>query len=155
LKYFTLVFILILSGCSIKNYEHSSSKLIIIKTQKLKFADLGYVKHSDNAVRLELFVAGSNVENMSINHLVCLNEGCFSKSRFNAEYLNASYPDSLLQNVILGHTIYNEKNLKHLDGGFEQAIENENVAIIYRVSASIIYFKDKKNRIIFKIKDIQ
>jgi len=150
-----LVFILILSGCSIKNYKHSSSKLIIIKTQKLKFADLGYVKHSDNAVRLELFVAGSNVENMSINHLVCLNEGCLSKSRFNAEYLNASYPDSLLQNVILGHTIYKEKNLKHLDGGFEQAIENENVAIIYRVSASIIYFKDKKNRIIFKIKDIQ
>jgi len=144
-----------LSGCSIKNYDHSSSKLIIVKTQKLKFADLGYVKHSDNAVRLELFVAGSNVENISINHLVCLNEGCLSKSRFNEEYLNASYPDSLLQNIILGHTIYDEKNLMKKDDGFEQVIENKNVEILYRVGASGIYFKDRKNRILFKIKDIK
>jgi len=155
LKYITLVLVLILSGCSIKNYEHSSSKLIIVKTQKLKFADLGYVKHSDNAVRLELFVAGSNVENISINHLICLNEGCLSKSRFNEEYLNASYPDSLLQNIILGHTIYNEKNLKKLDDGFKQTIHNKNVEILYRVGASGISFKDKKNRILFKIKDIK
>ena len=153
MKYLLLIFALFLSACSIKNYEHVQSKLIIIKSPKLKFADLGYLRNTKNAVELELFVAGKAIEKFSINHLVCVSEGCMSKSSFNEKYLNAAYPDDLLQNILLSKEIYDEKNKLKTDDGFEQNIENKNVSITYKVSAHSMQFKDRKNNIIFKIKD--
>ncbi|MDF1877216.1 hypothetical protein JHD47_05240 [Sulfurimonas sp. SAG-AH-194-L11] len=149
------ILLFFLSACSIKNYTHSASKLIIIKTAKLKFADLGYIKHTNDAIRLELFVAGNNMQNIEINNLICLNEGCMVKSSFNSEYLSQNYPDTILQNIVLGHTIYDKKNFQKTADGFEQKIQNIDVNIYYKVSANEIYFKDKKNKILFKIKDIK
>ncbi|MDQ7042865.1 MAG: hypothetical protein Q9M34_04970 [Sulfurimonas sp.] len=155
MKLILLLLMMFLSACSIKNYEHSNSKLFIIKTDKLKFADLGYLKHSDDSLRLELFVAGNNIQNIEINHLICLNEGCMSKSSFNSEYLSQNYPDTILQNIFLGNTIYDNENFQKTTDGFEQKIQNKYVNILYKVSADEIYFKDKKNKILFKIKDIK
>ncbi|MDF1884172.1 hypothetical protein JHD49_09490 [Sulfurimonas sp. SAG-AH-194-C21] len=155
MKYILIGLLFLLSACSIKNYPHSASKLIIIKTAKLKFSDLGYVKNSGDSVRLELFVAGQNIQNIEINHLICLNEGCMVKSSFNSEYLSENYPDTILQNIVLGQAIYNKKNFAKTLDGFEQKIQNEYVDILYKVSLNEIYFKDKKNKILFKIKDIK
>ncbi len=153
MKYILLIFTLLFSACSIKNYEHTESKIIIIKSPKIKFADLGYIRNSDKAVELELFVAGKVIEKISVNHLVCVSDGCMSKSGFNKDYLNAAYPETILQNILLGHEIYNAKNRVKTQDGFEQNIENENVNITYRVSSNAVFFKDRKNKIIFKIKD--
>ena len=153
MKYILLTFILLFSACSIKNYDHVQSKLIIIKSPKIKFADLGYIRNSDKAVELELFVAGKVIEKFSVNHLICVSDGCMSKSGFNEDYLNAAYPDTILQNILLGHEIYNGQNRVKTEDGFEQKIEDENVNIVYRVNSNTIFFKDRKNRIIFKIKD--
>jgi len=155
MKYILLVFTLFFSACSIKNYEHVQSKLIIIKSPKLKFADLGYLRNTKRAVELELFVAGKAIEKFSINHLVCIDKGCMSKSSFNEEYLNAAYPDDLLQNILLGYEIYDAKNRVNTLDGFEQNIEDENVNILYKISINTVYFKDTKNKILFKIKDIK
>ena len=146
---------LFFSACSIKNYEHSESKVISIKTPKLKFSDLGYLKRSDEAVRLELFVAGRNVQNITINHLICVDDGCMRKSSFNREFLHPSYPDDMLQNIILGREIYDAKNLVKKSDGFEQSVKTKDIEIRYRVTSKEIYFKDKKNHILFKIKDIE
>lgn len=143
-----------MSACSIKNYEHSEAKVIIIKTPKLKFSDLGYLKKSGDAVKIELFVAGKMVDSLSINHLVCVNEGCMSKEHFNKEYLQASYPDDLLQDIMLGYPIYDAKNIVKTKSGFSQEIQTQDVNIKYRVDAKQIYFKDRKNHILFKIKEI-
>lgn len=152
---FVIFFILFLSACSIKNYEHTSSKIIIIKSPKIKFADLGYIRNSDRAIELELFVAGRAVKKIEINHLICVDEGCMSRESFNSEYLHKSYPDELLQNIFLGLEIYSgEGKVKNSDG-FEQNILREDLEIIYRVTSSTIFFKDRKNRIIFKIKDTE
>lgn len=137
-----------------KNYEHVKSKIIIMKTQKLKFSDLAYIKNSANSIELELFVAGRVVKRIDINNLICVDEGCMRKSSFNKEYLSSSYPDMLFQNIVLGKKIYNGKNLLYINGGFEQHIESEDVDIKYIVNSKEIYFKDKKNSILFKIKDI-
>jgi len=153
MKYILLTFLLLFSACSIKNYDHVQSKLIIIKSPKIKFADLGYIRNSDKAVELELFVAGKVIERISVNHLICVSDGCMSKSGFNEDYLNAAYPETILQNIFLGHQIYDGKNRVKTQDGFEQNIEGENVNIMYRVSSSTIFFKDRKNAIIFKIKD--
>ena len=155
IKSIFLVSLLFLSACSIKNYEQTESKLIIIKSPKIKFADLGYIRNSDKAVELELFVAGKVIEKISVNHLICVSDGCMSKSGFNEDYLNRAYPDEILQNILLGHEIYDGKNRVKTDDGFEQNIKDESVDILYRISTNTIFFKDRKNKIIFKIKDIK
>ena len=150
-----LVFTLLFSACSIKNYEQTQSKIIIIKTPKLKFADLGYLRNSGDAIELELFVAGKSIEKFTINHLVCVNVGCMSKSGFNEEYLNAAYPDDLLQNILLGREIYAGEGSLRTEDGFVQQIKTKSVDIKYVVESKTIFFKDRKNRIIFKIKDVK
>lgn len=155
MKYLLLIFILIFGACSTKNYETTKTKLIVIKSPKIKFSDLGYVRHNDNDIELELFMAGKSIQKISINHLVCTNDGCMSKNGFNQEYLNENYPDDILQNILLAKPIYNEQNLEKTDTGFEQHISSLHVEISYKVSQNQIFFKDRKNNIIFKIKDTQ
>ncbi|MCD6433124.1 MAG: hypothetical protein J7L21_03705 [Sulfurimonas sp.] len=155
MKYLFLVVTLLFSACSVKNYEHTQTKIIIIKSPKLKFADIGYIRNSDKSIEIELFIAGKAIEKIAINHLICTNDGCMSKQGFNSDYLNSSYPDEILQNIFLGREIYAGVNRVKTEDGFEQKILSQYVEITYRVDSHAIYFKDRKNRIIFKIKDIK
>ena len=155
MRYILLTLFLLLSGCSFKNYKHEESKIIIIKTPKLKYSDLGYIRYNGSDVEMELFMAGVSVQKISINHLICVEEGCMFKSTFNKEYLNAEYPSDILQDILLSQVIYDGKNRLQTPEGFEQIIQSENVDIKYRVTNKETFFKDRKNRIIFKIKDIK
>lgn len=155
MKFVFVFFVLLLSGCSIKNYVSNQSKLIVIKSPKIKFADLGYVRNTDDKIQVQMFIAGKMVQQIEINHLVCVNEWCYTKNKFNEEYLHYSYPENLLQNVILGKSIYNAENKLATQEGFEQFIESNDVQISYKVSKNQIFFKDKKNKIFFKIKAIR
>ncbi|MDF1874766.1 hypothetical protein JHD48_03330 [Sulfurimonas sp. SAG-AH-194-I05] len=154
MKYLLFILPFLFFGCSTKNYEQTKSKVIIIKSPKLKFADLGYIRNTGKAIELELFIAGQSVEKFTINHLICARAGCLSKSGFNADYLHESYPDSILQNILLARVIYEGVNQVQTGNGFTQKIKNEHVDITYKVSPHVTFFKDKKNKIIFKIKDI-
>ncbi len=155
MRYFLLSFIFLFSACSIKNYEHTESKIVTIKTPKLKFSDIGYLRHSGEALELELFIAGHIFKRIDINHLICVsNEGCISKEGFNGKYLNSTYPPNLLQNILLGLRIFDGANLTKSSFGFTQHILTQDVDIKYVVKAKEIYFKDRKNHILFKIKDI-
>lgn len=149
-----LIFIFFLSSCSIKNYEHTESKIVTIKTKKFKFSDIGYIRNSGDAVELEMFIAGNSAFKISINRLICTADGCMSKSKFNQEYLSATYPDEILQNIFLGKSIYNKMNLTRNDNGFEQKIHTQEVTIDYQVDSTQIDFKDSKNNILIKIKEI-
>ncbi len=155
MKYILVIFIIFFSACSVKDYEQTKSKIIIIKSPKIKFADLGYIRNSEKSVELELFLAGKSIQKISINHLICVDDGCMSKGGFNADYLHESYPSDLLQNILLGDFIYDAQNMQKTDDGFIQIINNEDVAITYKVNSQSIFFKDKKNNIIFKIKEIK
>ncbi len=156
MQYLLLVVVtLFFSACSVKNYEHTQTKIIIIKSPKIKFADIGYIRNSDKAIELELFLAGQPIEKITVNHLICTSEGCMSKSGFNEEYLNRAYPDEIMQNILLGAEIYNGMNKIKTEDGFEQSVKTDRVNIIYRVNQKQIYFKDRKNSIIFKVKDIK
>lgn len=153
MKYILLIIAIFFSACSVKNYEQTQTKIIIIKSPQIKFADLGYIRNSDKAIELELFSAGQSIQKIQINHLICVNEGCMSKSGFNEDYLNKTYPNDTLQNIILSRSIYDGKNLIKAQDGFLQKIKNKDVDITYRVTSKSMLFKDKKNKIIFKIKD--
>ena len=150
---YLFVMVLFFYGCSVKEYKNTQNKIIVIKSPKIKFADLGYIRNSDNAIELELFIAGKSIKKISINHLICVDEGCMSKSGFNKDYLNASYPSDLMQNLLLAKPIYDGLALEKTDDGFLQNIKNEHVDIKYNVDSKTTFFKDRKNKIIFKIKD--
>lgn len=124
-----------------------------MKSPKLKFADVGYLRNTQNSIELEIFIAGTAVEKIAINHVICVSDGCMSKSSFNQDYLHASYPEDILQNVLLGKAIYEGENRVKTAEGFEQHIQNATVDIEYKVSANAISFKDKKNGILLKLKD--
>ena len=147
--------LVLLGGCTIPQYAISEPKVIVLKTPKLKFADTGYIRSTDNAVEVELFSAGQAAGRIEINHLVCVDdEGCLSKSDFNEAYLSQHYPDGIMQHILLGKPIFSGKSLRETDAGFEQVFNDEAVNIIYRVDSRQIYFKDKKNKILIKIKTI-
>ncbi len=153
MKYILLITILLFTACSTKNYEHTKTKIIIIKSPKIKFGDVGYIRNSESSVELELFMAGQAIEKISINHLICVTAGCMSKSAFNQEYLNESYPSDILQNILLAKPIYGGDATIRTSDGFRQHVEDENVDILYKVTSNMTFFKDRKNNIIFKIKD--
>jgi len=155
MKYLLLIFVLIFSACSFKDYQTTQTKIVIIKSPKLNFADVAYIRNDEKHVEIELFIAGQSIEKFSINHLVCSSVGCMTKSGFNEDYLNDSYPDDLLQNILLGNTIYDGLNRVQTTTGFEQKIQDTNVNIFYVVNSTGTLFKDSNNKIIFKIKDIK
>jgi len=157
MKFIRIFFILWVSlflGCAPKSYEINESRLIIIKTPKLKFADLGYIRKNADEVRADLFVAGTLVQSIEIKTLVCVNEGCVSKSSFNEEYLNASYPDDLMLNVLLAQPIFEKASMKKTKEGFIQELKSSEYNIIYKIENGNIYFKDRKNRILIKIRKV-
>ena len=153
MKYILVFLLLFLNACSVKEYAITQTKIVIIKSPKIKFADIGYLRNTGEAIELEMFFAGQAVQKISINHLVCVSEGCMSKSGFNEDYLHYSYPDDTLQNILLGREIYDGESRVASDDGFEQNISTNDVDIKYRVKNKEIFFKDRKNKIIFKIKD--
>jgi len=155
MRYLFLALLIFLSGCTTRSYKHTQEKIVIVKSKKLKFADIAYIRHNDADLELELFVAGKAIEKISLNHLICTNDGCMSKARFNETFLYANYPDTLLENVLLGKEIYKAKNRRVLEDGFEQKIITSDIDINYSVNSNIISFKDKKNRIIIKIKELK
>lgn len=143
-------------GCAAKQYVISEPRVIVLKTPKIKFADTGYIRTSDDAVEVELFSAGQAAGRITIDRLICVEgEGCSSKSSFNADYLSPAYPDEMLQNVLLGRPIFDRASLRKTEEGFEQHLSSAEYEITYRVTGKNIAFKDRRNHILIKIRAIR
>ena len=140
-----------LGGCSPKNYKVNESRLIVLKTPKIKYADLGYIRSNEDEVRADLFVAGNLIQSLEVDILVCVNEGCLSKSAFNEDYLHPSYPDDLILNVLLGRPIFDRTLLQKTDRGFIQELKSADYNVIYEVKDGDIFFKDRQNKFMIKI----
>ncbi len=150
--FFLAVLFLLFVGCTTKELSHKESWIVVVKSPKLKFNDIGYILHDGERVELQLYEAGSAIESFSINHLICIKSGCMRKSSFNAEYLNSAYDDELLQDLLLRRPIFGGKNLQYNEKGFKQHIVSDAYDITYCVTANTLYFKDGKNRILFKLR---
>ncbi len=150
---FVFVFFLFF-GCSLKNYTHQRSAIVLIKSPKLRYNDIGYIRHDDDdAVELQLYSAGAAVEKFYIEEKICIDEGCIDKSDFNAKYLNASYDKDILREILLHRPIFGGKNMEKTAQGFEQRLKTDKYDILYRVkNGGEVFFKDRKNGIIVKLK---
>ena len=142
-------------GCAPKTYEINESCFILIKSPLLKYADLGYIRSNKAELRADLFVAGNLIQSIEISTLVCVNEGCLTKSAFNKDYLHESYPNDLLLNVLLGRPIFEKASLQVNSLGFTQALKSKDYNIVYKVENKDIFFKDTKNKLKIKISKIK
>ncbi len=144
----------LLGGCALKEYERSEPKLITLKTQQLRYNDVGFIRTGEDGVQAELFSAGQVVERFEIGRLVCVTKGCMTKSAFNGDYLHADYPDDLLRNVLTGRPIFKSAGLHRTDAGFEQQVKTVSVDIDYSVEPGNIDFNDRANHILIRIRDL-
>lgn len=155
IKYFSLIFLLLFSACSVQPTT-KSSKMLTMKTKQFRFSDLAYISQTSDALEIDLYVVGKAFKKISIDTMVCVEgEGCMRKSTFNEQYLSSAYPDDLLKNVFLGKPIYEGKNMFKTDNGFMQDILEQNVDIAYGVNSEEIYFKDRRNKIVIKIREVK
>lgn len=146
--------IVLMGGCATKQYTPSEPKIIVLKTPKLKFADMGYIRYSDDAVEVELFTAGVAVENITIDEGVCVSAGCMSEEAFVREYLTKDYPSDTMRRILQKAPIFGGINTSESCGGVKfQYIRNNDMDIVYRRSAKEIYFKDRINGLMIKITD--
>ena len=125
-----------------------------MKTKQFRYNDLGFIRNTGDALQLDLFTAGTQVGRFEINRLICTKEGCITKSSFNKKHFTPAYEKDFLQNVILGKPIFNKQNLLKTEDGFEQNFQSEAYNISYRVNKESIYFKDRLNKILIKIKSL-
>lgn len=145
---------LVMGGCSTRHYEISEPKLITIKSPKLKFSDMGYLRSDGDAVEVELFSAGVAVEKISIDTQVCVGSGCMSEERFVKEYLHELYPSDTMRRILLKQDIFGGKGKEELCSGAEfQFIRDDDMDIMYRRKPAEIFFKDRLNGLMIKILD--
>ena len=130
--------------------------MIVIKSPKLKYADMGYLRYEGDAVEMELFTAGIAVEKISIHEQVCVNAGCMSEEAFVREYLYKDYPSDTMRRVLQAEPIFGGSGMSESCGGVKfQYIRNDDMDIVYRRSPSETYFKDRLNGLMIKISDIR
>ncbi|MCX6072929.1 MAG: hypothetical protein NTY39_01240 [Campylobacterales bacterium] len=146
----------LMGGCTTKQYTISEPKLITIKSPKLKFSDMGYIRYADDAVEVELFTAGVAVEKISIDRNVCVSAGCMREEAFNRDYLYEGYPSDTMRRILQNAPIFDGNNTSESCGGMKtQYIRNETMDIVYQRKTGEIYFKDRMNGLMIKIRDVQ
>ncbi len=154
-KLILLGLVLMLSACSLKQVKKQESAFIVMKTNKIKFADMGFIYDNDSTLKVEVYSAGQPLVDLTIDSKnICLSFlECMHKEQFNDEVLVASYPKTLLENIFRAKPIFDEKNLEKIEGGFEQKIQKENeYDISYRVISGKRTFRDKINKILIKVR---
>ncbi|MFT7860238.1 MAG: hypothetical protein ABXS93_04800 [Sulfurimonas sp.] len=128
--------------------------MLVFKSKQFRFADIAYVGANQESLAIDLYVVGKAFKKITIDGMICIEgEGCMRKSSFNEEYLSGAYPDDLLKNVFLAKPIFGGKNLEKTSSGFKQKIRGNGVDIIYKIDGQRVYFKDRMNKILIKIKD--
>lgn len=143
-------------GCSYKNvYSSSKAYHVVIKNSAIAVADTGFIKKSKEGFNLQVFSAATPILDLHVNNEVCLDYVCLSKDNFNKKFFGVAHYDNLLNDLLLFQPIYDANNITKTQDGFEQKIKNENYDITYKIQGSNLYFKDVKNRILIKLKELR
>lgn len=125
-----------------------------IKTPKLKYADSGFLKQSQNTLHVELYSVGVPILSLHVNNSTCINKICYKNEQFNLQFLGYMYEKNMLKNILLKEPIYGGKNYKKTEHGFTQNITDKYKNIYYNVDKNSTTFRDKSNKILIKIKTL-
>ena len=151
-----LVLLLFFTGCAYKTpYASSKPYYIVIKNSQIAVADTGFIKRDDSRFNLQLFSASTPIFDLHVENNVCLDYVCLSKRSFNVEFFGVSHYESFINELFNFQPIYSKKNLKKTKSGFEQKLKSKSYDITYKIENGNLYFRDKKNRILIKLKELK
>ncbi len=162
---FTIITMLLITGCSTKTLFIkkpikivNKSKKITMKTKKFAFSDTGFYKSDDKLIQIQAYSTGVAVANLKFyktSDSVCVGHKCTNRKYFNDNFLSKYYPNKLIVNILSAKPIMDAKNMIKTKDGFTQNIKTAKYNITYKVSPYSIYFKDRLNKIIIKLKDLK
>jgi hypothetical protein len=136
------------------NKSNSKSYVTTFKTQKFAFSDTGFMRNQDGIIDLQILALGKPLLKLKIADDVCVDHHCRTKEEFNMNYLNENYPPNLINNVLTSQPIFNGQNMKKTTNGFMQRIKDPRYDIKYKITPGSVYFKDLKNGIIIKLREL-
>lgn len=152
----SFLLLLFLSGCATKQEITSSETYIItIKNKQIALSDTGFINQGKDYTNVQIFSAGSvlfNLEMMGNN--ICLDGRCMDKLAFNQQFFQEEHYAKLMQEIIAKQPIYEGKNLHQTSNGFDQELELPNSHLIYKVEGSNLTFRDMKNGILMRLKQL-
>jgi hypothetical protein len=151
----TCTVFLLFFGCAPKiDYTKSQSYFVVVKNPQIAIADTGFIKKNSNTLNLQVFSAGTVVLELLVSDDVCINSLCLSPREFNKRFFGFEHYKGFMKNLLNFQPIYNRKNLQQLANGFTQNLKTNNYNISYRVKNRTLYFKDKNNKILIKLRKL-
>ncbi|BCD61480.1 hypothetical protein NitYY0826_C0332 [Nitratiruptor sp. YY08-26] len=148
-----MIIVLFFSGCAMKQKITSEPVRFVFKTKSIKVAASGFLQRG-GSLKLQAYGAGQPLFELILGKRVCINGRCMSYAMFNEKVLSPFYPSYIIRNILESKPIFAGKNLEKRGDGFFQEILDERFAIIYRVTKKGVYFKDSKNKILIKLKEL-
>jgi hypothetical protein len=151
-----LVLLLFFTGCAYKTpYTSSKPYYIVIKNSQIAVADTGFIKRDESRFNLQLFSASTPIFDLHVEDDVCIDYTCMSKRSFNTEFFGISHYESFIDELFNLKPIYNKKGLIKSRNGFEQKIKTDEFDISYKVEHGNLYFRDRTNRVLIKLKELK
>ncbi len=153
---FFLVALIFFTACSYRvPYTSSIPYYIVIKNSQIAVADTGFIKKDDTRLNIQLFSASAPIFDLHVEENVCLGYSCMSKESFNKKFFRVKHYKEFIDELFNLKPIYDKKNLKKLNNGFEQHIVTDSYDITYKIQNRNLYFKDRKNRVLIKLKELK
>jgi len=141
-------------GEELLNKTTAKSYVTTLKTKKFAFSDAGFMRNQDGVIDLQILALGKPLLKLKISDDICMDHFCRTKEEFNMHYLSADYPPNLINNVLSSQPIMDGRNMKKTTNGFMQRIIDPRFDIKYKITPGSIYFKDLKNGIIIKLREL-
>jgi hypothetical protein len=145
-------------ACVGKKTKNQESVFFTMKTDKVKFSDMGFLYLGELSLKIEIYATGQPLLDLEINsENICLSFlECMGKKDFHEEVLSVYYPETLLEDVLRASPIFNGLNLENKEEGFTQKIyEQGQYDISYSVVRGNRVFRDKINKILIKVREVQ
>ena len=146
----------LLSGCATKTpITSSDTYLISIKNKQIALSDTGFINQGKNYTNVQIFSAGAVLFNLEVQDDVCLDGRCTNKMEFNKRFFEYPHYEAMISDILEMKPLYQGKNKVMIDDGFEQDIDLIDSHISYKVQNKSLYFKDSKNGILIKLKELK
>jgi hypothetical protein len=138
-----------------KKTTTTKSCQVTMKTKKFAFSDSGFLKETRDKIKLQLYATGITMGEIVVykdENKICFKRVCNTKKWFNDNFLSNYYPKNTIMQILQSKPIMDRKNLKQNFTGFTQNIKTYDYDITYMVVPKSIYFRDRQNRILIRIK---
>lgn len=140
-----------------KESKTTKSYQVTMKTKKFAFSDAGFFIEDENMIQVQVYSSGMIIGSLKFSKNednVCVKSLCNTRKWFNENFLSLYYPETTILKILKSQPIMDRKNLKQTATGFTQEFKAYDYDITYRVTPELTYFKDRKNRIIIKFKEL-